>query len=362
MSKYRSALLLAAVDLGAAGTKVIDIDTEAVISAIDIKFRITKVLDYMTSGVPGNITKIEIVDGAKVLYSLTGYECQALGYYNRPNRQLEHGQELAANSEEAHFPIDFGRWLWDDQLAFDPKRFTNPQLKLTFDENISDTSAEENECEATAFLFDEKQVSPVGFLAGIEHYSYTCGADNSFETLLLPDDRMIRQILLRAYQDAYDPWYQIDEARLDENTLDKIVFDFTSLENYARMMKSVWQPIQTGYVLKGNTAGEIYYMPGTDYWSSLVVSPRGTTTSLQATVDGGRGGKHTLYSSSDGAELNAIHTGWLPWHTYQFPMGDPKDLEDWYDPKGKKPRLRLRASTGATSGTGEVVLEELVRY
>lgn len=360
MAKHRSALLLAGEDVTTAGTKVIDIDVEKPISHIDIKWKVTKAQDNMDAGGPADLPKIEIVDGAKVLWSANGYLAQALGYYNRPGRQLDSGQVLGALSQENHFPIDFGRHLWDPLLAFDPKRYTNPQLRITHNESLSDTSATENELEVTADIFDEKVISPMGFLSAILHYDYTCGGNDSYEMVALPDDRIIRQLLLRAFTTDHEPWYTIDEARLDENTLGNIVFDHTSLENYFTMMRAKWEPLVFPYVLRANDDGEVYYLPATDYWANLVATPRGSATALQCSVDEGYGGKHTLYGSIVGIEANCIMSGYLPWHTFQFPFGIPTDMEDWYDPREKKPRLRLR--TGATGGIGQILLEELVPY
>ena len=359
--KYRSALLMAGEDVGSAGTKVIDIDVQSPISALDIKFKITRGSDTHVAGVAALLPKIEIVDGAKVLYSANGYLNQALGYYNRPTRQLEHGQVITANSEVGIFPIDFGRRLWDKELAFDPKRFTNPQLRISHSELATDASASANELEVTAHLFDEKAINPIGFLAGMLHHDYTCGANNSFESISLPDDRMIRQILVRAFYQGYEPWYNIDEARLDENTLGNIVFDETNLEEYFRRMQAYWSPIQIYHIWNVSTTVSYKYIPQTNYWAGVVSTTHSHETTGNIQINPARGGKIGVDSEAAG-EWGAISHGYLPWHTYQFPMGDPADLEDWYDPIGKKPRLRLRASSGATSVTGQVLLEELVRY
>jgi len=359
---YRHALLLSPADLGSAGTKVIDINIDKPISRIDIKFKTTKASQGMSAGAPGNITKIELVDGSKVLHSLNGYESQALAYYSRPpGVVLDHGQHVSTLSEVDVYPIDFGRHLWDEMLAFIPANFSNPQLKITWDEDVSDTSATVNECEVWASIFDEKAVSPLGFLSAIEHYSYTCGADNSFETISMPEDRVYRQLLVRAYQDAYEPWYNIDEARLDEGTLDRIPFDYTNLETYYRMMKAVWPMIVQQVVTAPGSGGQNYYLPITDYNGAIVQTGMGGTEELMINAASGRGGKFALKVTT-GVNMTGLIAGYLPWHCYQFPMGKKDEIDDWYDPAGKKPRLRLRASTGATSVTGAVVIEELFKY
>lgn len=359
--KYRTALLLAPEDVQSAGTKVIDLDLTSPISRIDIRFKITKGSDGMVAGVPACLPRIEIVDGSERLVSLTGYELQALGYYNRPGRQLEHGQELTANSEEGHYPIDFGRFLWDPELAFDPTRFNNPQLRIQHSELLTDASASSNELEVTAEIFDEKAITPIGFLSAIEEFDYTLGADNSFEVISLPDDMAVRQMLLRAFYTGYEPWYSIDEARLDENNLEKIIFDYTNLENYVRMMKAVWSRVEVAGVWNIVTSERTFYVPATDYWAQCVLAGHGTAGNLTVTTDDLRGGKIGVTSSATG-EFSAFSFGYLPWHCYQFPLGPPMEIEDWWDPKDRKPRLRLRASTATTNGIGQVVLEKLRRY
>lgn len=359
---YRTSQLLVAEDVGPAGTKVIDINVSKPISQLDITFKTTKASQGQSAGSPANISKIELVDGSKRLFSLSGYEAQALAYYSRPGIVCDHGQHISTLSEFDIYPILFGRWLWDQLLAFDPKMFVNPQLRITFDEDVSDNSVTANELEVWAHIFDEMAISPLGFLSAIEHYDYTCGAADSYETIELPDDRVIRQILVRAHQAAYEPWYQIDEARFDEGTLDKIAWEFTNLENYYRRMKSHWPPIVQQVATAPGSGGADYFLPMTDYYAGYTFLGLGGTTEVYNSLAAGRGGKMTLVESVAGINVIGLAFGYLPWHCYQFPMGLKDVIEDWYDPKGKRPRLRLRASTGGTSGTGEVVLEELHRY
>lgn len=358
---YRHALLLATEDIGEAGTKTIDVDVSKPISRIEIRFQTTKSAHGMSAPPPANIPKIELVSGSTPFHSLTGYENQALAYYNQPGRVMEHGQHMSGSSETDLYVIDFGRWLWDELLAFDPSRFTNPQLKITWDEDVADTGVTANELEVWAHIFDEKLVSPLGFLSAIEHHDYTPGSNNSYEQIELPEDRKIRQILVRAHQDGYEPWYQIDEARFDEGTLDRIPWEYTNLENYYRRMKSVWPMIQVPIIGVADGSGQTFYVPVTDYWAQIIVAEHGYAADWHTASPGARGGKPVITSAAN-CQFAGLAVGYLPWSTFQFPMGLKDVIEDWYDPAGKKPRLRLRANTGGPSGTVQTVLEELYRY
>ena len=358
---YRDALLFAPGDLAEAGTKVIDIDLDQIISRIDIRFKTTKATQGMSLPSPANIAKIELVDGSRVLHSLSGYESQALAYYSRPGAVMDHGQHINGLSETDLYAIDFGRYLWDPLLAFDPTKFRNPQLKITWDEDLSDTSVSANELEVRAKIFDEKQVVPEGFLRAIEEIAYTGGANNSYETIKLAEDKVIRQILVRGYQDGYEPWYNLAEVRLDENNLQRIPFEFTNLEDYYRMMKAQWPLITLTVAVAPLTTGNIYYFPMTDYYAGIVLIGLGGAETAYINAASARGGKYALISSSNNNQLGLAH-GYLPWHCVQFPMGLQDDIEDWYDPMGKSPKLRLRVASGGTGCDVAVVLEQLERY
>lgn len=360
--KYRYAKILAAEAANTAGTKTIDLDIVDVLSRIDIRWKVTKSKNDMDAHPAADITKIELVDGSDVLHSLSGYENQALAIYSRKVGTMNHGQHTTSNAEESAYGIDFGRYLWDTLLAFDPKRFRNPQLRITHNLALSDAGVSVAELEVLGHFFDEKAVSPMGFLMAKEHFSYTPGSDTSYEHVDLPTDYLIRQILVRAYRDGYEPWNVIDEARLDEENLKRIPFDHDNLENYCRLMKGVWTPVQEQFIAAPTTTGEYYYLTPTDYYAILVAMTIGTASDWFINAATCRGGKAYLRSPATQTG-HGIAFGWLPNHCYQFPFGMQDDPDDWYDvTKLSKPRLRLRAAAGGSSGTGEVVLEQLRRY
>ncbi len=360
--KYRTDLILAATAMpSASGTKVIDLLITKPISRIEMTYKTTKVLATNAYGVPACIPKIELVDGAKPLHSLTGYTNQALAYYNRPGCAMEHGQHIRASSEIANYAIDFGRFLHDPLLAFDPKRFSNPQLKISWNRAACDASVSVDSMEIWAELFDEKVISPMGFLSAREIWSGNFLADNSVNEILLPDDEVIRQILVRANQAAYEPWYQVDIAKLDEAFGGAVIFDYQDLEMFYRRMKSRWPMIKVPFIGGFDGGSETFYIPQTDYYAWLNGIAAGAVGNTYMTGASCRGGKAVIGNTA-GANLVGESGGYLPWHTFQFPFGNQQDPDDWYDATGKKPRLRLTSNTGGTSGDGNVVIETLHKY
>ena len=359
--KYRISELLSATDLGPAGTTTIDINIQDPISRIDFLFKTTKSKHGMDNYEHKNITKMEIVDGSDVLFSMDGGQAQALGIYDRKVATMVHGQHTDASSEFAIYPIDFGRFLWDTLLAFDPTKFRNPQLKITWDENVADTGVSENEAVVVAHCFDEKLISPVGFLMSKEHWGTTMPADGTYEYVDLPTDYPIRKLLLQGYRSSYEPWNVIEDARLSEDNLKRVVWDW-NIERYFRYMKSLWVPVEDVFYGVGDTGGTYtFYTTPTDYFTFPIVNQMGGGG--YAGCSGvARGGVFTLINSATAWAYGVVR-GYLPNHCIEFPFGDLNDLDDWYDVTSKgSVQLRLESGGAGTSGAGAVILQQLRRY
>jgi len=357
---YRDATILAAGSLDSAGTKVIDINVRDIISRITLDWKVTKADIGMNSYAHKDITKIELVDGSDVLYSMDGGQCQALCIYDRRCPTMNHCQFLQGASQRSLYGIDFGRFLFDPELALDPTRFRNLQLKVTYDEDVSDETVTENELAVYAKVFDEKVVSPAGFLMSKEHYAYTIGS-TGYVYVDLPTDYPIRKMLIQGYVKGAEPWYQIAEARLDEDNDKRIPFDW-DLETYARIMKGVWAPVEEVVIGLVMTGGSHFYVTPTDYYASLANMLIGTGVTGICNMNGwGTGGDLYLIANAN-SQFCAIVHGYLPNHCFEFPFGDQKDIADWYDvTRLGSLRLRLKGGTGA-AGDGAVVLQQLRRY
>ena len=138
---YREVEILGPTDLGAAGTKIIDIDLADPLSTIELIWRtkVVTVSDMLDTHV-ACISKIELVDGSDVLASLSGEEAQALAFYTMGRMPLNNITVVVDDYMESVIPIYFGRHVFDPLLAFEPRKFTKPQLKVTWDEDKANTS------------------------------------------------------------------------------------------------------------------------------------------------------------------------------------------------------------------------------
>lgn len=358
---YRTTTLLARSDIGPAGTKTIPINVDQPISRIMLEWQVLKASVTMHSYPHADISKIELVDGSDVLFAMDGGQAQALNILDRKCGSMTYGKYINANVQVSYYGIDFGRFLWDPVLAFDPKRFKNPQLKVTYSEIISDTSGSAGSLEVLAEVFDEKIISPIGFLMSKEHHSYVPQAHGTFEYIDLPTDFPYRKFLIQGYGKGIAPYWIIDEARLNEDNEKRIPFDW-DLDRYYQHRRGVDSPVVEHLAGQATAFGAAQYLTGTDFWATLVTN--GALEGDQPSIGNNGAGGYFLVSSAVSAQFQAIHHGFLPNHCFHFPFGDEKDIDDWYDvTKIGHLQLRLAAGgAGANSGTAAVILQQLRRY
>jgi len=356
---YRLAKILSPEDLGEAGTKVIDLTVADVISRIDIIFR-TKNGDSAFEGHPAaNITKIELVDGSDVLFSLTGMEAQALNFYDR--KQPVDNHMTGSNGEwmRAVFGLDFGKYLFDPALAFDPTKFTNPQLKITWDEDVANLDCSDNYMTVMAHLFDELKPSPTAFLMSKQGYSYTPSA-NAYEYIDLPTDHPVRKMLVGSHQEEYTFTQMIAELKLSEDNDKRVPMDMTGDELFYLMKQIYPEYIENVYMAIGTSATAFRVTPSED--AVIVGQQTSMTDGLHMVFS--NGGLATGTKQTTAETIYMLCKGYIPHGLVSIPFGNPDDPADWYDVT-KIGSLRLRLKAGASLGTAptvEVITQQLRSY
>lgn len=360
--KYRTVEILASGDqTEGSGTKIIDIKLKDIISRIMIYWQVTMAGEGMDDYQYKDITKIELINGSDVLFGMDGGECQALNIYDRKCASMNYKQRLGSNSLASNYGIDLGRFLHDPILALDPKRFDNLQLKISFNEALADTGASANELGVKAEVFDEKDISPIGFLSSRQIYEAT-SPSSGYTYIKLPRDHVLRKMLVRGYYSGREPWNTVANVRLSEDGDKRIPFDW-NVERYYRMMQNEWTPVVEEIVCRAHSSGNFsFYLTPTDYYS-IVVGVDNLGYGYWGTNGNPRGGVFTPLGSSASSGIAAIVRGFLPNHCIEFPFGDPQDLEDWYDvTKLGDLELRLNAGGGGGTGVHAVVVQQLRRY
>lgn len=358
---YRESVLHAEETLTSTGTKTIDVDVTQPISRITVKVRATNPSSRATiiAHPAALVTKIELVDGADTLFSLSGKECQALNHYElsqTPDSEISDGQD---ETPGATFLLNFGRKLWDKELALDPRKFRNLQLKITHNYLAYCASSTNIMILAKAALFDEKQISPIGFLMS-KTYGQETLAGASHKYIYPPVDSPYRRMILEAYLTNSPVTSQIDNVKLDEDTDRRIPFD-TDLDEYLRGKMGIWTPMQEHFALRIQTAVTSLYVLPTYYpyvygqWMQHTYATGRITYSYAE--------RQGLISATNGSyPFMGVAYGYVPHHCVDFPFGDQMDMDDWYD-VSKIGKLRFD-TFGLASSTAALTLfgQQLRKY
>ena len=357
---YRRATLLAEKNLVGTGTEVIEVVTKQPISRIGLKWRVLKVESVMVGYPHLDIVRIELVDGSDVLYSTDGGQSQAICIYDRKAPTMNHGQHSVANSEYSSYGIDFGRYLYDTQLALDPAQFRNLQLKVTYDANNCDASAASGNLEIFAEVFDEKVINPIGFLMTKEHHKRVPPAAG-YWYVDLPLDFPYRKLFIQGYRISKEPWDNVINARLDEENEKRIPFD-VQLFDYYMQNKGVWHNVEETCVGACIAGARHFFVTPTDFYTMPFMTPMGGGAQAMWTPNYTPGGDIAV-TAAGGTQFGGVVRGWLPNHVFEFPFGDPQDLADWYDvTRIGSLRLRLNAGAGGANGTVSAILQQLRYY
>jgi hypothetical protein len=275
---------------------------------------------------------------------------------------MNHAELIYGADAYATFGIDFGRYLYDPQLAFDPRKFNNPQLKITHNRLLIGATTSTHLLEVFAHCFDEKAISPIGFLMAKEHHIWTPSANDAYEYVDLPTDYPIRQLLLRNYKSGQDPHDVADYFRLSEDNDKRIPID-CELEAYIRRMKGEWLPVEEGCVEYASDAIDYNkYVTPTDHMTAYVGMGLGVAGEIEL-VDYIKGGFVQRTHATGSVMVVGFVKGYLPHHCIQFPFGIQSDLDDWYDVT-RLGSLKARIQSAAQYSGAEIsiILEQLRRY
>ena len=353
---YRIASILAPEAANTAGTKTLDINLADPISRITIQMKGLNSDNTPIAHPAKMISKIEIVDGSDVIFSLSGVEAQALNYYDKgfmPHTVLNYVNDAYAI---ATYEVNFGRFLWDTILAFDPKKFTNPQLKITHNKALGGCSPDAGELSVFAHIFDEKVITPTGFLMNKEQYGYTLVAGAN-EHIDLATDYKYRKLLLQSMSFTLQPWQQYNQLKLDQDNRRRIIINDEKMSNLLKLFR-MWPELVETMTGVSTTSAE-------DYPCAASYERMATLTQINEAIDSwvaaSYGGSINIDATA-GGEFLAVIAGLCPHSAFCLPFGMQDDIEDWFK-VADVGSLKLSVKAGSSaSGTCEVVSQQVRDY
>ncbi|MBA7702056.1 hypothetical protein ES703_110809 [subsurface metagenome] len=327
---YRLATILSRLAVDADYTEVIDLNLADPVSRFEICYESTAVgsgeADHHAAKC---VTKIELVDGSDVLFSLSGQEAQAVDFYHNRKEPANQSKYLVGYNAEMVFNINFGRFLFDPVLAFDPKKFTNPQLKITIDMGAGGVQSVGGFLTVMAHIFDGKTVEPTGFLMHKEVKNYGLGSA-SHEYTDLPTDYPYRKMFIAAQTEGVTMTGLLDTIKLSEDNDRKVPFDLTVNELLRSIVGRCPIYRESLILAAGGPEADFYCTPCHNIkavGSSWEVANNAYTVTLHS----GDGGKGIIYGEGTLTNLIITVEGYAPHGAMEIPFGLQDDPEDWYD-------------------------------
>lgn len=337
----------------------IDLDMVDPISQLIIDGRVANGASGDSTAPPvAFLTKIEIVDGSDVLFSLDGYETQALDIYDSGIHPRGGWYNYIQTPTDFQIAISFGRYLWDEELAFDPTKFKNPKLNLSIDYNAGGRSPASVQVSVLAALFDEKIISPSGFLMTKEHKSWKKTAAGH-EYTDMPLDFPYRKLFLQGRYDSIPPHWVFANIKLSTDQDKKVVLN----GEFRDLMFGIGREnayIREAWVIGvGATQTVSHVIPTMDVFS---VASAWEVTDLAKDIscyDGDGGHLETIAEVAANAQVHVA--GWAPHGTLCIPFGKPGVIEDWFD-LANVGSLKLDVTSGNGDATQKLFIQQYRTY
>jgi len=349
------------------GTYIIDINVAEPISAILLYLSAT---NGSTSNqgvrIHDDIDKIELVDGSDTLVSVSGIELQAFDFYHFGRDVYRCLNEGGGATQREAFIIPFGRFIGDPEYYFDPKRFTNPQLKITTSLTISATAGFATgtlSLSAIAKVFSESPPPAKGFFMLKNLYSFTTAASGD-ETINMPRDYPYRALMVRAYESGTAFETDLTNLKLSCDNDAFIPFDLTSGDlvrhnvNWRGKLQvemnlfrtdgdsiAIWLPYIDAAI--ANAVNDL------DIASFDAVSVNTATLQLLTLTT-----SPSIAKSSTDTSVLAKFVGYAPFFTVCYPWGDLIGQPDYF-PASKYGNIDLKLTQGGAGAAASVVLQQV---
>ncbi len=358
---YRLTTIQEKKDYVADATEIIDLDLVDPISQLLIGLDVLNVGDVATAHAIACLTKIEVVDGSDVLFSLSGYEAEAADIYHNKGIRSNWNPYLTTLSVQRFIGINFGRYLWDPILAFDPKKFRNPQLKLSLNIDAGGNASTKNTLKIWGAMFDQKTVSPVGFLMHKEIKDYVATA-SAHEYTDLPRDYPYRKLFIRQMEAGAEPCQNLANFKLSEDQDKRVILNHPT-EDLLRMIVTQNPQLVEQIMFAGTAAGVNVFTTVSERATATFTKWAAAVGTLPYASLGSAGGRMVVYSGSSENGV-AIVAGYLPHGVWEIPFGLQDDPDDWFDvTKTGSLKLDITGASGlAGTESVQIFLQQFRKY
>jgi len=322
------------------------------------------------------ITKIEIVDGAKVIKSLNGNQIKALSMYH--GTKIMHMTSTDDNAVEGYedFRLILGKNINGRNYAPDFSRFNNPQIKISWDYSQT-TTRHGMSCDADTSpalkltvlckVVEEGGQYSHGYIKSSTIKDWTQAASTT-NVVEIPRGEPLLGILIEAGYDAKDWTEDVEKIKLDFNNgawvplelyeeeivkFQEMVFgEGFEVTFFKDVMSTIEVDVHMGYPTAVNITSAEYNKGATYIFES---AHRGVETLYVYDSAG------AIYSTYHQAQFNV--KGYIPFQCYYIPMSAVLDgAADTVDTTAFH-RIELELTSGSSASTSskpEVVAEYLI--
>lgn len=381
MAKIRYAVLendVAKASATTSGTETIDLPETGILMQVDSLIRFSApTVDNFPIPRYHAIKKMELlVDGSTVVKSLDGRQVLALNWFSNGPTEVINNYRGGSNSNKTYhnFPLYLGRFMGDMKYGLDLDRYSNPQLKITWDTNQTAFDGVTYDASATpTFTYNIMAKimdgTPAGFtnryVQSREVDSYNPGTDSETNTEI-PRGYDLKGIMFGSRY-TQKRWYEaMDHIKLDFDNGKWLPIDM-DYENVEHAYKS-WFPRPFEH------AAWYAFANGNDFDTNVMEvsnfqAAQGGNTTVNAqwqshefpihTISKRTTSDNTAQTTNDAMWLSI--RGWGPYQNIYFPMNQLQDAgQEAIDTK-QYGRIDFKVTTKSytASAVSQVVAEYL---
>ena len=318
------------------------------------------------------ISKIEVKgDGATVIKSITGYEAQALAFFDQGVIPQGRWANYAANSVQEHMLINFGRFLYDPEFGLNLERFNNVELVITNAATAGGATDWSDLTVSVLAVYKEEHGAYPGYFRTEEWRAWTTLADET-KYNDLPLEGALRRVLVQAIPD-------VDAAEVEETNMSNLMDDveFWLDTGRTRVYKGGiddlmrldhlynGRPILTGGALSFTADQGVDISLGYVYAAAWGAgSQDGAGAATIPTLEWSRTSFTQKPETSEAdSPIAALFLGIAPFMCVQLPYADPFDPAQYLDLRSRSTvslNIHTRNNASAADGRNAIILDRLM--
>lgn len=327
---YREVAIEDDLSVGDSGTLTVDLNIKDPITALIVRFKVKNDGATVPNLPPEvHITRVEIVDGGQTYWSLNGQMAVAAAVYGLGRWPHHWYHEQATANQRINFPLLFGRYIGDEEFAFDPSKLLNPQLKITWTDQA--LYLDDNHQIGITARVMEGLPSPAQCLMWKEIEAWTSAASGTHK-VDLPTDYPYRSLMMRAYEAENIISNVWDHFKMECDLGKYIPFDL-DMHEFKDITKQEDGPFQ---LLKFDrlVANEVY-----DAWMGETLNVMATGPATNYSINAysafwshywNLAWKTDTLAVYENATVQNMVVGYYPHNSILYRFGRRNDLETWF--------------------------------